>query len=69
MHIYRRAIGDDSNPDIVNELICPYLTAKNDLCSASIMVATINNGRKAYYCSMEDYDRCPLFLAKVLRGG
>lgn len=69
MHIYPRAVGDDSNPEIDNDLICPYLTAKNDFCSASIMVASINTGRKANYCSTEDYDRCPLFLAKVLRGG
>lgn len=69
MHISRSAIGNDSHPKINNELICPYLAAESNFCSASIMVAIINNERKASYCSTEDYDRCPLFLAKVLRGG
>jgi hypothetical protein len=69
MHISRWTIGNDSHPKMENELICPYLTATSNFCSASIMVATINSERKASYCNTEDYDRCPLFLAKVLRGG
>ena len=69
MHISRLSIGNDLHPKMENELTCPYLTAINNFCSASIMVATINSERKASYCNTEDYDRCPFFLAKVLRGG
>jgi hypothetical protein len=69
MHISRWAIGNDPHPKIDSELICPFLTMESNFCSASIMAATMNNERRASYCSTEDYDRCPLFLAKVLRGG
>jgi hypothetical protein len=69
MHISQWAIGNDSHPKIDTEFICPYLTAISNFCSASIMVSTVNSERKISHCSTEDYDRCPLFLAKVSRGG
>jgi len=69
MHISRWAIVNDSHPKMENELICPYLTPINNYCAASNTVATINSERKESQCRTEDYDRCPLFLAKVLRGG
>ena len=57
-----RVIPDNRN------LACPYRPAKNLLCSASVMAVVVNNRKKSIHCDTEDFDRCPLFLAKVLRG-
>lgn len=68
MRISRLTAEKDSKAAGVHELMCPYSTAKNIFRSASIMTVAIDNRRKAAYYCTEDYDRCPLFLAKVLRG-
>ncbi|GAB4421127.1 MAG: hypothetical protein OHK0032_16900 [Thermodesulfovibrionales bacterium] len=49
-----------------HESRCPYCD-RSDMCTASIgfMLPTANE--KATYCDTEDYDNCPIFLAKVLR--
>ena len=49
-------------------LMCPYWKPRAANCPASVMAVAITLHRKALYCSSDDYDRCPLFLAKVLRG-
>ncbi len=48
--------------------ICPYQPSKSFFCSASVMTVAIDNRKRAAYCDTDDFDRCPLFLAKVLRG-
>jgi hypothetical protein len=68
MHVSRLAVEKDAKSEGIHGLMCPYRTAKSIFCSASIMTVVIDNRRKAAYCCTEDYDRCPLFLAKVLRG-
>jgi hypothetical protein len=68
MHISRLTVEKGSKAADVHGLMCPYGAAKSIFCSASIMTVAIDNRRKAAYCCTEDYDRCPLFLAKVLRG-
>lgn len=52
----------------IQKLMCPYKTAESVFCSASVMTVALDTRRKALYCCTEDYDRCPLFLAKMLRG-
>jgi hypothetical protein len=49
--------------------VCPYVPTKKDYCSASVMTVAINDRTRDHYCSSEDFDRCPLFLAKALRMG
>lgn len=48
---------------------CPYVPTKKDYCSAAVMTVLINDRTRVHYCSSEDFDRCPLFLSKVLRRG
>lgn len=47
--------------------LCPYIAPQSIFCSASVMAMAADNRRKARYCGSEDYDHCPLFLAKQLR--
>jgi hypothetical protein len=51
---------------LLHESACPYQAGA--VCSASVMTVVLDTPRKAKYCNTEDHDRCPLFLAKVLRG-
>jgi hypothetical protein len=46
---------------------CPHGTASGYFCSASIMTVVLSNYQKTTYCWTDNYDCCPLFLAKVLR--
>jgi hypothetical protein len=48
--------------------LCPYRNAKNIYCSASIVRAAISKRQNEAYCSTENFDCCPMFLGKVLRG-
>jgi hypothetical protein len=52
----------------MHETKCPYKTMGSSYCSASVMTVVLDNRRKAAYCCTDDYDRCPMFLSKVLRG-
>ncbi len=69
MHISRLTDEIDSKTLRVHGSICPYMTGEKDFCSASVMETTVSNDRWSHYCCTEDHDRCPLFLAKILRGG
>ncbi len=51
-----------------NLSLCPYRDAADAVCSAAIMTFTISKRQDAAYCRTENFDQCPLFLAKVLRG-
>lgn len=53
---------------LISGSICPYKPATNFFCSASVMTVAIDNRKETTYCNTDDFDRCPLFLAKVLRG-
>ena len=53
----------------VQETTCPHGTAAGYFCSASIMTVVLSNYQKTTYCWTDNYDCCPLFLAKVLREG
>lgn len=68
MHISPLTVERDANHSDVHGSMCPYWTAKSIFCSASIMIVAIDDRKRALYCCTEDHDRCPLFLAKVLRG-
>ena len=51
-----------------SESICPFQPSKNFFCSASIMTVALDSRKRSTYCNTEDFDQCPIFLAKVLRG-
>jgi len=47
-------------------LSCPYSEA-SDICNASLSLLSPSSSTRSAFCESEDYDYCPLFLAKVLR--
>lgn len=53
----------------VHQLSCPYECKVTDICAASLSSMTISSSARQKYCSNDNYDSCPLFLAKSLRKG
>ena len=51
----------------VYEAMCPYCGIESGLCTASISLFNTSKDRRTNYCHNEDYDNCPIFLAKILR--
>lgn len=46
---------------------CPFGNARSEICSASMSSMIIAASRRQEYCDGDDYDNCPIFLARVLR--
>ena len=46
---------------------CPYDCSVTDICAASLSSMPISSGSRQQYCSTDNYDNCPVFLAKILR--
>ncbi len=67
MHIRRLTSGTEQIFIDDYSLGCPYIPVNKDYCSASVMSVPITDRTRNNYCSSEDFDRCPLFLAKILR--
>ncbi len=53
-------------PEETAGLHCPY-SGSSDICSASLSSLSPSASVKSAFCESEDYDSCPLFLAKILR--
>ncbi len=51
----------------VHQSNCPYECKVTDICAASLSSMTISSGSRQIYCSNDNYDNCPIFLAKSLR--
>jgi hypothetical protein len=51
-----------------SESLCPFRPSTSIFCSTSIMTVAIDSRKRSTYCNTEDFDRCPIFLARVLRG-
>ena len=49
-------------------LMCPFRNSNSTQCSASIMKIAMSKRQTAAYCCTENFDSCPVFLGKVLRG-
>ncbi|MCX7794188.1 MAG: hypothetical protein N2257_07290 [Thermodesulfovibrionales bacterium] len=50
----------------MHEDICPYFDLELDTCMASCSSVKASDGIKSKFCLAEDYDSCPIFLAKIL---
>ncbi len=50
-----------------SERCCTYANAV-DICMASINLIAVTQHLKTDFCRTENYDNCPIFLSKVLRG-
>lgn len=46
---------------------CPFGATKVNICSASLSAMVIGPRNRQDYCSTDNYDNCPIFLAKILR--
>ncbi len=46
---------------------CPYDCSVSGICAASLSSMAISSESRRIYCSTENYDNCPVFLAKSLR--
>jgi len=53
-------------PEGNDSLRCPY-SGIADICNASLSSLSPSASVRSAFCDSEDYDYCPLFLAKVLR--
>lgn len=69
MQFLQSAFGADPPFADTDAAECPYVPTKKDYCSAAVMTVPINDRTRVHYCSSDDFDRCPLFLSKVLRRG
>ena len=68
MNISRSALGNKAPATGVENALCPYRDILSMYCSASVMRMPIDRRRTMTYCLTEDFDCCPVFLAKILRG-
>ncbi len=46
---------------------CPFGSSESGVCAASLSSMVIGTSRRQEYCSGDDYDSCPIFLARMLR--
>jgi hypothetical protein len=49
------------------ELICPFTDVETNICLASLSAMVVGPHNRRQYCLSENYDDCPLFLAKMMR--
>ncbi len=45
---------------------CPY--SGKTICKASLSSLIIDRNTRKDYCTSENFDDCPIFLSKILRG-
>lgn len=63
------ALNPWNNPDVfeLDRAECPFYGAADSSCRASFSGMPVRRARKRLYCFSEDHDRCPLYLARLLR--
>jgi len=49
------------------EVSCPYCNTETEICMAAISVMSLGPITRLTYCDNENYDYCPVLLAKILR--
>jgi hypothetical protein len=50
-----------------NEYHCPFGNSETSICSASLSSMVIGARCRQAYCIGDNYDNCPIFLARMLR--
>ena len=58
-------IHTEQSTHVFHELGCPY--NGTTVCAASVSSMPLDISRRAHCCNTENYDNCPIFLAKILR--
>jgi len=57
----------ETNRSLVVLDACPFGETETNICMASLSAMVIGPGNRQEYCSTDNYDNCPIFLAKSLR--
>lgn len=47
--------------------VCPYSETESNICMASLSSMIIGPDNRMNYCATDNYDNCPVFLARILR--
>jgi hypothetical protein len=53
--------------DSHDDLTCPFSDAETHICAASLSSMIVGTNNRKEYCRNENYDNCPIFLAKIMR--
>lgn len=67
MYLSQSAVGNKAPTKGTARSMCPCKSIQSVYCCASVMKMPIDRLRKKTTCLTEDFDCCPVFLAKVLR--
>jgi len=68
MQISQATAGKEPTSGSINVSACPFGSASSHLCYASVMKVIKSSYQNRNYCRTDNYDSCPMFLAKILRG-
>ena len=49
------------------EVSCPYCNIETEICMAALSTMSLGPITRLTYCDNENYDNCPVLLAKILR--
>jgi hypothetical protein len=63
MHLQQQA----PRRDVRDDLICPFSDRATNICAASFSSMIVGPRNRKEYCFSDDYDNCPMFLAKMMR--
>lgn len=53
----------------LSRCICPFASRHTEVCEASLSSMSRKTSTRQTWCDTENYDNCPIFLARVLRKG
>jgi hypothetical protein len=54
-------------PDFREDCSCPFSDIDTNICAASLSSMIVRPHNRTEYCFSENYDSCPMFLAKMMR--
>lgn len=54
-------------PQKDHEVLCPYCNIEAEICMAALSTMSLGPITRLTYCDNENYDYCPVLLAKILR--
>ncbi len=67
MQISNVALESKARSAAIEHSICPFRNVHHTFCPAAVMQMRIDPRREMTHCLTDNYDNCPVFLAKVLR--
>lgn len=64
---FMTTVAEISEINKEEEMACPHWDSESSICMASISSMRLGIVERLVYCSSDNYDNCPIFLAKALR--